>query len=207
MKVCTKCGVEQPVSQFYKRNGEPRSACKVCTNEQNRAWHKRNPEKQVQYDRKFAATKPEQAKARMERYRKANVEKIREAEKRYKKGRPRKRNREYDRAYARAWNAAHLERRRLTQHKYRVRKLEGAIGVVTLEESRRILSRPCIYCGAQAEHLDHVVPVSRGGAHSVGNLAPACADCNLSKRNRFVIEWKAWKRRDKRHYAALQNQA
>jgi 5-methylcytosine-specific restriction endonuclease McrA len=39
----------------------------------------------------------------------------------------------------------------------------------------------CVYCGGPAEHIDHVVPLARGGAHAIGNLLPACAECNKSK--------------------------
>jgi 5-methylcytosine-specific restriction endonuclease McrA len=31
-------------------------------------------------------------------------------------------------------------------------------------------------------HIDHVVPLSAGGRHSLDNLVLACAPCNLSKR-------------------------
>jgi 5-methylcytosine-specific restriction endonuclease McrA len=52
------------------------------------------------------------------------------------------------------------------------------------------MRQPCIYCGAKAEHLDHIIPISRGGLHKVGNLAPSCAKCNLSKSAKFVTEWR-----------------
>ncbi|MGW3674658.1 HNH endonuclease [Streptomyces sp. NPDC005166] len=47
----------------------------------------------------------------------------------------------------------------------------------------------CAYCGAPAEHLDHVVPISKGGADAAHNLLPACAPCNLSKGAKSLAEW------------------
>lgn len=47
----------------------------------------------------------------------------------------------------------------------------------------------CVYCGAEAAHLDHVVPISKGGADAAHNLLPACANCNLSKGARSLAEW------------------
>lgn len=51
-----------------------------------------------------------------------------------------------------------------------------------------ILSRDnftCQYCGRRAPnvelHIDHVHPLSRGGANHQGNLVTACVDCNLGK--------------------------
>ena len=48
----------------------------------------------------------------------------------------------------------------------------------------------CEYCrmhqslqGAQF-HLEHIVPISRGGATELANLALACPGCNLRKSNR-----------------------
>jgi 5-methylcytosine-specific restriction endonuclease McrA len=47
----------------------------------------------------------------------------------------------------------------------------------------------CAYCDAPAEHLDHVVPLSRGGADLPHNLLPACAPCNLGKGALSLAEW------------------
>lgn len=38
--------------------------------------------------------------------------------------------------------------------------------------------------------VDHVVPRARGGKDAIGNLAPACSDCNCIKGSRSV-EWLA----------------
>jgi 5-methylcytosine-specific restriction protein A len=44
----------------------------------------------------------------------------------------------------------------------------------------------CHYCGqkvgSHALTLDHVVPVARGGASAKGNVVPACAACNKTKK-------------------------
>lgn len=46
----------------------------------------------------------------------------------------------------------------------------------------------CGYCGAPATSIDHVVPRSRGGAHSWENVVAACARCNHRKADRSVAE-------------------
>lgn len=46
----------------------------------------------------------------------------------------------------------------------------------------------CQYCGRQAHDLtiDHVVPKSRGGAHSWDNLVSACKPCNHRKGGKLL---------------------
>lgn len=63
--------------------------------------------------------------------------------------------------------------------------------------------RRCAYCGQRAEHLDHVKPywwLEKNGRelHTVGNLRPACAECNLLAGGRVFDsfeEKKAWIRK------------
>ncbi len=52
----------------------------------------------------------------------------------------------------------------------------------------------CFYCGNPGATMDHILPISRGGTHSIGNLVPACAGCNSSKRHRTIMEWRLGKR-------------
>ena len=46
----------------------------------------------------------------------------------------------------------------------------------------------CQYCGTVAENIDHVVPRSRGGAHTWENVVASCRRCNLRKGNRTPKE-------------------
>ena len=46
----------------------------------------------------------------------------------------------------------------------------------------------CAYCGAKADTVDHVVPRSRGGAHSWENCVAACANCNHRKADKLLTE-------------------
>lgn len=46
-KICTKCGIEKDVSEFYVRkdSGYRRPDCRTCVIERNQRWRKENPER------------------------------------------------------------------------------------------------------------------------------------------------------------------
>ncbi|KWX00039.1 HNH endonuclease [Carbonactinospora thermoautotrophica] len=46
----------------------------------------------------------------------------------------------------------------------------------------------CVYCGAPATSVDHVIPRSRGGQHTWENVVSACRRCNHIKADRHVSE-------------------
>ena len=83
---------------------------------------------------------------------------------------------------------------RLYQHRRRAWKRQAPIEPVSVRDIDRLMARHdgvCVYCQtAPATDLDHVIPLSRGGAHSIGNLTPACGRCNRSKGAKTVTEWR-----------------
>lgn len=55
----------------------------------------------------------------------------------------------------------------------------------------------CPCCGKSREpdelfHLDHIIPLSRGGRHEEGNLRPLCEFCNMAKGERQAAELDEW---------------
>jgi 5-methylcytosine-specific restriction endonuclease McrA len=87
------------------------------------------------------------------------------------------------------------ERNRVHARNYRALKKMQAEGVpITKEGWKEILEKydhRCAYCKLQTDflELDHITPLSRGGAHSIKNVAPACRACNTSKNNKTLDEW------------------
>ena len=47
----------------------------------------------------------------------------------------------------------------------------------------------CVYCGAKAEEIDHIVPKSKGGTNSIYNLVASCRACNQMKSNLSLKEF------------------
>jgi 5-methylcytosine-specific restriction endonuclease McrA len=46
----------------------------------------------------------------------------------------------------------------------------------------------CVYCGRKGETIDHVLPRSKGGAHTWENCVASCTDCNHRKADRLLGE-------------------
>lgn len=88
------------------------------------------------------------------------------------------------------FEARHPDRIRANGSKQTAARKAAPTFRVTPKEIRRLLAGPCAYCGDQAEHIDHVTPLARGGRHSIGNLVGACAACNLSKSKKLLVEWR-----------------
>jgi 5-methylcytosine-specific restriction endonuclease McrA len=58
---------------------------------------------------------------------------------------------------------------------------------------RRLAKGACHYCGrafAPRElTMDHIVPISRGGRTTKGNVVPCCKECNNAKKQLLAMEW------------------
>lgn len=81
---------------------------------------------------------------------------------------------------------------KLVQHTqaYRARKANATVEAVDVAVVRASRS-DCYLCGRLLDgdiHLDHVVPLSRGGVHSSANLRPTHATCNLRKGDKLLEE-------------------
>jgi 5-methylcytosine-specific restriction endonuclease McrA len=82
---------------------------------------------------------------------------------------------------------------RVTQ---RSRRRHGAGGKMTGADYLficELFSGECAYCcvlaASGSRHVDHVVPLAKGGPNLLNNLVIACETCNLSKRERNWIPW------------------
>jgi 5-methylcytosine-specific restriction endonuclease McrA len=175
-KVCKKCQKTCAVIDFYKGQ----SQCKPCAKEYARAWAKANPEKY----------KKQWQKQNKKRW----VEQKQDQTYMTKKAIYRQENSARRVATAKAWNQANRER--FTLHvanshiKRKIAKDARAYKILD-KEYKRLYNSPCAFCGATEKiTMDHIIPISRSGNHSIGNLQPLCRRCNSSKKSRLVSEYK-----------------
>ncbi|MBS3809785.1 MAG: HNH endonuclease [Desulfobacterales bacterium] len=60
---------------------------------------------------------------------------------------------------------------------------------------RRCAKGICHYCKRQVPPteltMDHIVPLSRGGKTTRGNVVPCCKECNSRKKGSLPMEWRS----------------
>lgn len=88
VKTCSKCGLEKPVSHFYKDGLRQRADCKPCIKIYKSNYRATNLEKLRAACRKWAKSNPDKIKAGKEKWRKANPKKLLSANQRWRKANP-----------------------------------------------------------------------------------------------------------------------
>ncbi len=132
--------------------------------------------KKAAYDR-WRRQHPERAKAAYERWKKANPDRVAATERAWREANP-----ELVRQYRKAGKA-----------RWRARR-QGAtterVSYVAILERDGLVCHLCRIAidGPDDLHFDHVVPLSRGGEHSMANIKPAHAGCNLRKNDKLLSE-------------------
>lgn len=149
-------------------------------------WLRQNPT----YMKKYKSTDAykEQARAYSRKYREDNLEVVTERFRDWERRNPK---------HTTDWTRRNREKAREQVRRRRARLAGVDNRMVTERDIKRLYHRQrevCLYCGTplgDKYHVDHVIPVSRGGRNAIGNLVLACPACNLSKGDQFVMEWKA----------------
>lgn len=188
-KHCTKCRQMLDLSMFYfpkSLGGRATSKCKEC--------FRRYREANRQRDAEYRERNREKIRESDRRYREKNrdklLEKARQFRRDHKDIKARYRRDYYIRHAPRLREEAARERKlnperfRVARHNRRARERSGG-GKVTQVQWSSILARfdgKCAKCGEAANiQMDHVVPLAKGGRHSVDNVQPLCRECNLRK--------------------------
>lgn len=175
--------------------------------EAHRRWASRNVEKERDRGRlKSIRDRPKMLKKRSEwgkknrkhlaDYLRAHRIKNRAWHERYKLN-----NRDKLLASQAKYKSNNIEKLRLSsaahQHKRRAEKRNTEVNLKGIKRwMSQVRSLPfmrCHWCGTKVHgrqiHFDHVVALSRGGGHTIGNLCCSCQDCNRSKSSRLISDW------------------
>lgn len=172
-KACSRCKQIQSVANFTRiahKPGKFVSECKPCRAKLSAEFRLHKPDKAKQYRRNYEITHREYFREKSRKRRAANPEKIAAS-------------------YA-DWYKRNPESRVRRRHAYRARKYANGVFSISKKEIIKLRNGSCFYCGSASNiQIDHVIPVSRGGRHSIGNLVSACRQCNQRKNQKFIMEW------------------
>ena len=139
--------------------------CKACEIKRAAEWRKNNLGKSTEYKRMWKIKNADFINAYNRQRKLDNPEKIKDINSRYK-------------------------------HKRRALKNNTSVGDVPL--TSELLARQngmCANCKCKGKkvlwHLDHIMPLSKGGGHTADNVEVLCANCNLRKNAKHPLEWAA----------------
>ena len=163
IKTCTKCGEGKELSLFPKNKTMKDghlNQCKDCRKKYQSKWYQENSQKHIKTVKKW---------------RKENIEK-------YLKN-------------IRKWRTNNAEAYRIAQSNSEAKrnavKKKNGVFKVTSKELARLKQQPCAFCSStEGIQIDHVTPIAKGGVHGIGNLQPLCAKCNISKHDKYMIQFK-----------------
>lgn len=196
MKICTNCKEGKPLEAFSKDSQKKdglRSSCRECKKVYDKKYVEENKESKYAANYAYTASHRKE-KAVYDKHRRDEFgDEIRREKRRYyhSGGKEvgdvwKKANKKLVRVYA---SKGAAKRRTLLvdsnlSHKEVLYWLESQDPV-------------CTYCGTCCKEyyeIDHVIPLSRGGSHSLGNLAVSCLSCNRSKKDKLLEEWELTKK-------------
>lgn len=208
-KTCRSCNLDKPINDFHKSSDSPdghKARCKACIKTQDQIRYqnnaKQNRDRSLAY---YYANREAYAEKSAERYR-ANKETIARArsEKRlanlwhYKKLERASylRNAERKRQWNREYSLRNPDKSRARNSRRRARLAGAKTYLVTPKEMKALYQQNCFFCGSNKDiNIDHIIPLARNGTHGIGNLMPLCDNCNSTKYNKTIMEWRIYRSR------------
>lgn len=142
------------------------------------SWDKKHPKKVAAIKRAYYERNKEAAKARASEWNKANKERRKEICKKSDKKHPENRV-----------NVQNRRRERMISN----RDSSSKEIVIYMRRIRKKGTAKCYYClrkiSGSRIHFDHIIPLAKGGRHSISNICVSCDTCNFSKNAKHLGEW------------------
>lgn len=192
-KTCTKCGRELPATtEFFYAAHEVKSGlrgmCKECDLVRHKAYAAANPEKVTKWKADDYARRREDVRAYNADHYAENAETERARRAVYRVA-----HLEESRRQDRVYYANNRDKFRVLNNRRRMRERDaGSHTASEIREQYRRQGGRCHWCGDKAGldyHVDHVIPVSKGGSNGPDNLVIACPTCNLRKGSKLPHEF------------------
>jgi 5-methylcytosine-specific restriction endonuclease McrA len=193
---CKKCGTELT---DQTRHQTKTHLCKTCFKKYNAEYYAKNKEKFREHNRNWVENNREKLQEYMRQWRKNNKDKISVYRREWlnKSDENKEKQKQAIKLWAENNKERHLEIMRLVSMRRRVLKAgaEGSFTLKEFEDKCIEFGFRCAYCHTELSDfnvsIDHIVPLSKGGSNSIGNINPCCRTCNSSKNDLDLEEWLA----------------
>lgn len=182
-KCCHKCGLAFPATtEYFRKDASKKDGltyfCRACMykrDKENRPGS-RNGTKHT-----WPRGVPMPREEKLKRMRKAS----RASYRKYKDQRL---------AQSAVYRKQHPEIYREAWRRHKAQKLAAQIEPsILINAALKRNKHVCYWCGCRLPitgwHVDHVVPLTRGGGHSASNVVKSCVRCNTSKSDKMPYEW------------------
>jgi 5-methylcytosine-specific restriction endonuclease McrA len=168
-KKCGSCKEVKDLRDFHFGS----SRCRKCTNTANSISRAKYPEKNKAYAARYHREHKQQRTEAARRHRAENKEWWKEVRKKYAK------------------TEKGIMSSRNARHRRRAAVANGNVSTNDLVALKKKAKGRCYYCGEKCKSLtlDHIVPISKGGRHSLDNLVMSCQPCNRNKSDRDPAEY------------------
>lgn len=168
-----------------------RARQRAMTNARVEKWRAKNPEKRKAMDKAYLLNSEnlERRRAAQAKWRAEHREYNCEVSAKW-----RVENRTRDLIRKKAYLACHPERAKAASAKSRAKRL-SAEGRFTASDIRRMIvdqRGKCAYCRkpfGSNYHIDHIIPLAKGGTNWPKNLQITCDNCNRTKHTAHPIEF------------------
>jgi hypothetical protein len=206
LKYCSACGELKPREAFSRASSRKdglQRHCKKCRAAITHDWYINNKEHVKEVESRWREANPDYRHLYNISHREEFRERLRKrsaTEPEYLANRRanRKKHRDTARKCLRVWRAANPEKTRSYDHNRRAREA-GNGGTYTIEELAAVRAAQtdkqgrllCWECGKPIKgtpHLDHWIPIAKGGRNDAGNLHYMHARCNLKKNAKHPTE-------------------
>jgi 5-methylcytosine-specific restriction endonuclease McrA len=209
---CKECFIEEK-KKYYQENKERvkerNQENKERLNRYYKQYYQKNAEQLIERSKKYNQKNKEYRQKYHKQYRQENTEQLKKRKKQYYE-----KNKKQLNEHAKQWQQENIERikeyRKLYYqsekgqeafYKGRLKRRSYKHKVVfQSHERQQILNRDnwiCQSCGIKVHdrnsgdwntpdkaHIDHIIPISKGGNSEPNNLQILCRTCNLSKHNK-----------------------
>lgn len=186
--------------KWQEKNREHRR--KYC-----RDWGRSHPDVVRERNRIQSLKNKEQRAIKSKEYREKNREKISLKMREYhKKNYPIKRElilrktTEYAKSHPEVRHKCYLNYKRKNPHYHSVKSAQRRVKILSLPTDEFVdgiivsvkakKTFKCYYCQRRFSrsemHIDHIIPIARGGSHTSDNICSSCKTCNLTKNQKTL---------------------